>query len=76
MDGPKGVREAGWCYGDKREFASGNVWEAGMRQTLIMRDTCCMSILEKIMKMEPELRMQNTERQKSAMPPLKFCSFI
>ena len=41
-----------------------------------MRDTCCMSILEKIMKMEPGLRMQNTERQKSAMPPLKFCSFI
>ena len=31
---------------------------------------------EQIMKMEPGLRMQNTERQKSAMPPLKFCSFI
>ena len=44
--------------------------------TDIMRDTYCMSILEKIMKMEPGLRMQNTGRQKSAMPPLKFCSFI
>ena len=53
-----------------------NFWESGMRQTLIMKDTYCMSILEKIMKMEPGLRMQNTERQKSAMPPLKFCSFI
>lgn len=57
-------------------FRIGNFWESGMRQTLIMKDTYCMSILEKIMKMEPGLRMQNTERQKSAMPPLKFCSFI
>ena len=44
-------------------FRIGELLGVRYATALIMRDTCCMSILEKIMKMEPGLRMQNTERK-------------